>query len=46
LVHLVHAAAKGALDLVEHGEQAQDDEGKQGNGDEDFDEGESLARET
>ena len=38
-VHLVHAAAEGALDLAEHGEQTQDDETQQGDGNEDFDQG-------
>jgi hypothetical protein len=38
LIHLAHAAAEGALDLVERGKQTQGDEGEQGDGDQDFDE--------
>jgi hypothetical protein len=37
-VHLAHAAAEGALDLVERGKQAQGDEGEEGDGDENLDE--------
>ena len=43
-VRLGHAAAEGALDLVEHGEEPEHDEGEQGDGDEDFEEGEGAKR--
>ena len=44
-VHLGHAAGEGAAGLAEHGDEAQNDDGKEGDGDEDFDERECVGGE-